>query len=198
MRILLTKRLLVKNILGVIYEMAPGCRPRNIDKIYQYILEYCNKNIIDYETEVDSSNINKYIKDILMDCNEFTQLNISQKLWDKGIRDYKDENNSGFSATFVEHDVNGEVTNISNIEEYNDFIDLIACIDAICRDIIIEKQQKEDCFLCKFAGKYGNMKPTDCEECKTCIINPNYTFNRILHPKALLPINSEEYKNYKE
>ena len=37
-KICLTKRSLCKHILGTIYEMAPGCKPRNIDKIHQYII----------------------------------------------------------------------------------------------------------------------------------------------------------------
>ena len=198
MKILLTKRKLVKHILGVIYALAPGNYPRNIDKIHEYIIKYCKENIKDYHTEIDSSELQNYIKNMMLNCEEFTQLNISQKRWDKGIRNYKDKNNSGFAFTAVGHDDNGIPCTMYTVKEYSDFVDLDAVFQNVSREIIIEEEQDEDCFLCKFAGKYGNMEPTDCKECNTCCINPNYKFNRIPHPKSLLPRNSEEYKNYKE
>lgn len=198
MNIHLTKSCLIKNILGVIYEMAPGCKPRNIDKIHKYVLDWCDKNVKDYITEVNSKDLNKYLKDMLMACEEFTQLNISQKKWDEGVKDYNDKRNSGFGVVSVGHNNDGSPCSIYTPEEYCDFIDLDALIPNIASAIICDKQNSEDCFLCKFAGKYGNMEPTDCEECKTCCINPNYKFNYIPHPKSLLPRNSKEYKNYKE
>lgn len=198
MRIHLTKRLLMKHVLGTIYEMAPGCKPRNVDKIHQYLINWCDSNITKYSIDLDSENLISYLKDILFNCKEFTQLNISQKKYDEGVKDYNDERNHGFGAVFVGHNSDGTVNSIYTPEEYTDFIDLDALVPNIASSIVCAIQTREDCFLCKFAGKYGNMQPTDCKECETCSINPNYKFNRVPHPKSLLPRNSEEYKNYKE
>ena len=41
----ITKRILIKCCIGVIYEMAPNNNPRNIDKIREYIVDFCNNNI---------------------------------------------------------------------------------------------------------------------------------------------------------
>lgn len=197
-KIYLTKPLLCKHILGTIYELAPGCKVRNINKIHKYILNWCNENKINY-TDIEYSKFEDYLRDMLMNCLEFRQLNISQKLWDTGVRDYDDERNQGFAiSTFVSHDKNGDPSYIYTAEEYTDFIDLDACIPNIVSSYINEIQINDDCFLCKFAGKYGNMEPTNCEECKTCLCNPKIKYNRVPHPKSLLPRNSEEYKNYKE
>lgn len=196
--ITLSKRRLIKYCIGVIYEMAPNNNPRNIDKIREYIVDFCINNIIDYETEVEDNKLLKYIKDMLFGCVEFTQLNINQDKWDKGMRDPFCKENSGFSFTAIGHDKDGVPSKIIQSKDYFDFIDLDACVRNITHDIYLDKQNNEDCFLCKYAKKYRSMEPSDSETCKTCTLNPNYKFKREPHPMSLVPRNSPEYIKFME
>jgi len=196
--ITLSKRRLIKCCIGVIYAMAPGNNPRNIDKIREYITNYCTNNITDYSTKVENNQLRKYIKDMLFGCVEFTQLNISQDKWDKGIRDPSCKENSGFSFTAVGHDKNGVPSAITQSKDYFDFIDLDACIQNITREIILDEQNSEDCFLCKYAKEYQSFEPSDTDICITCTCNPNYRFKRETHPMALIPRNSPEYIKFME
>lgn len=180
--ITLSKTRLIKCCIGVIYEMAPNNNPRNIDKIREYIVDFCTNNITDYETKVEDNKLFKYIKDMLFGCVEFTQLNISQDKWDKDMRDPFCEENSGFSFTAVGHDKDGVPSKIIQSKDYFDFIDLDACVQNITYDIKLDEQNNEDCFLCKYAKEYQSMEPSDSETCKTCTLNPNYKFKREPHP----------------
>ena len=51
----ITKRRLVKCCIGVIYEMAPNNNPRNIDKIREYIVNYCTNNITKYSIGIEDN-----------------------------------------------------------------------------------------------------------------------------------------------
>ena len=194
----LSKRRLIKCCIGVIYEMAPNNNPRNIDKIREYIVNYCTNNIKNYSTRIEANKLFNYIKDMLFGCVEFTQLNISQDKWDKGMRDPFCKENSGFSFTAVGHDKDGVPSKITQSKDYFDFIDLVACVQNITHEIDMDEQNSEDCFLCKYAKEYQSMEPSDSETCRTCILNPNYKFKREPHPMSLVPRNSPEYIKFME
>lgn len=196
--ITLSKRRLIKCCIGVIYEMAPNNNPRNIDKIREYIVNFCNNNIKNHSTRIEDNQLFKYIKDMLFGCVEFTQLNISQNKWDKGMRDAFCKENSGFGFTAVGHDKNGVPTTITQFKDYFDFIDLDACVRNIVCDIILDEENNEDCFLCKYAKEYQSTEPSDSEICKTCTLNPKYKFNREPHPMSIIPRNSPEYIKFME
>ena len=72
-----------------------------------------------------------------------------------------------------------------NDERYSDFIDLDACIRNIECAIINKQNNSNDCLFCKFAKEYFSNKPSDCQQCKTCYLNPSLTFNRISVPMSL-------------
>lgn len=195
----ISKRRLIKCCIGVIYEMAPNNNPRNIDKIREYIVNYCNNNNIkDYSTRIENNKLSKFIKDMLFGCVEFTQLNISQDKWDKGMRDPFCKENSGFSFTAVGHDKDGVPSKIIQSKDYFDFIDLDACVRNITHEIDLDEQNSEDCFLCKYAKEYQSMEPSDSETCRTCTLNPNYRFKREPHPMSLVPRNSPKYIKFME
>lgn len=196
--ITLSKRKLVKCCIGVIYQMAPNNNPRNIDKIREYIIDFCTNNIKDYSIKIEDNKLSKYIKDMLFGCVEFTQLNISQNKWDKDMRDPFCKENSGFNFTTVGHDKDGVPSKITQSKDYFDFIDLDACVRNITHEIYLDEQNNKDCFLCKYAKKYLSMEPSDSDICKTCNINPNYTFKRESHPMSLVPRNSPEYIKFIE
>ena len=194
----ITKRRLIKCCIGVIYEMAPNNNPRNIDKIREYIVDFCTNNITDYSIRIEDNKLFNYIKDMLFGCVEFTQLNISQDKWDKGMRDPFCKENSGFSFTAVGHDKDGVPSKITQSKDYFDFIDLDACVQNITHEIDMDEQNSEDCFLCKYAKEYQSMEPSDSETCRTCTLNPNYKFKREPHPMSLVPRNSPEYIKFME
>lgn len=194
----ISKRRLIKCCIGVIYEMAPNNNPRNIDKIREYIVDYCNKNVEDYSTRIEDNKLSKFIKDMLFGCVEFTQLNISQDKWDEGMRDPFCKENSGFSFTAVSHDKDGVPSKIAQSKDYFDFIDLDACVQNITHELDLDEQNDEDCFLCKYAEKYQSMNPSDSETCRTCTCNPNYRFRREPHPMSLIPTNSPEFIKFIE
>lgn len=196
--ITLSKRRLIKCCMRVIYEMAPNNNPRNIDNIREYIVDFCTNNITDYETKIEDNKLLKYIKDMLFSCVEFTQLNISQDKWDKGMRDPFCKENSGFSFTAIGHDKDGVPSKIIQSKDYFDFIDLDACVQNITYEIKLDEQNDKDCFLCKYAKEYRSMEPSDSETCKTCTLNPNYKFKREPHPMSLVPRNSPEYIKFME
>ena len=194
----ITKRRLIKCCIGVIYEMAPGNNPRNIANIRQYIVNFCTNNIKDYSIRVEDNKLFNYIKDMLFGCVEFTQLNISQDKWDKGMRDPFCKENSGFGFVAIGHDKDGVPSKITHPKDYFDFIDLDACVQNITREIDLDEQNNEDCFLCKYAKEYQSMEPSDSETCRTCTLNPKYRFKRESHPMSLVPRNSPEYIKFME
>ena len=178
--------------------MAPNNNPRNIDKIREYIVNFCTNNITDYKTKVEDNKLFNYIKNMLFGCVEFIQLNISQDKWDKGMRNPFCKENSGFNFTAVSHDKNGDPSTITQSKDYFDFVDLCACVKNIVHDIDLDEQNNEDCFLCKYAKEYQSMEPSDSETCRTCTLNPNYSFKRESHPMSLVPRNSPEYIKFME
>ena len=148
--------------------------------------------------KIEDSKLSKYIRDMLFGCVEFTQLNISQDKWDKGMRDPFCKENSSFSFTAVGHDKDGVPYEITQSKDYFDFIDLDACVQNITHEIYLNEQNSDDCFLCKYAKEYKSMEPSDTETCKTCTLNPNYRFKREPHPMSLVPRNSPEYIKFME
>lgn len=189
----LSRRSIIHSVTGVIYEMAPGFMPRNIDAIVKYIKTWCDENIGNkYLIRVEAENIYKTFHDMLFNCEEFTQLNISQKLWDSGVRNYKDKRNGGFLAVAVEHNEAGNPIRILTPAEYIDFIDLDACVRGIVNELITTEENNEDCFLCKNAKTYPSTIPGDGEICKMCTLNPANKCNYEVHPQALIP-NSKKH-----
>ena len=187
----------INGITGVIYEMHPYHKPENINDIVDAIEKYYTDNVPKKEKKysfklLDFKSYNEF-KDILdkllKSIDAFRKYNISKALKDKGVIDPEDPRNSGivFSDRCTE------------IEEYYDFIDLDACIRNIALQIWNTKEYGEDCFLCKYAKKYGSMEPGN-QICNTCICNNNITFKREPHPMSIKPYNEwteEEKKTYR-
>ena len=99
-------------------------------------------------------------------------------------------------ACFVGHDDDGDVVSIETTNDYDDFIDLDAAVQNIVSELIWRSVNSNDCMFCKNAKEYYSNEPSGCDECQTCIHNPNYKSNYVSHPKSLLPINSVKYQNY--
>lgn len=192
-RIKFTKRGLVKNTMGVIYEMAPFNKPRYVDKILDRVIEYADEKIgKKYLIYLSFSELKQFVKDMLMPCQEFQWLNISQAKWNKGQRELEE----GFSVCAVAHGDDGVPCAVSISPDYYDFIDLDACIGNIACAIRNDCEIDCDCFLCKYAKEYQSCEPSDCEECRGCICNPDYKCNHEPHPASLLTRNSKEYEEF--
>lgn len=188
---------IIQSVAGVLYKMHPYHNPEKIEVIIKKFDDYFREKkpndtfcLVDFESEKD---LYKFIKEFLMSIPEFLAYNISQKKKDEGVKNADDERNQGivFSSRY---DVE------SYDRRYFDFIDLDAAIGNITNEIIRLEEDDADCFLCKFALKYGSMEPSDCKECETCIANPKYKCNRIPHPMSLKPKNQwteEEKENFR-
>ena len=197
----ITNKEIIFGITGTIYEMHPYHSPEGIDKIMEAVNKWLDEKV-DVSGEIYTTfkifsydNFNTFEKElrtILMGILEFRQLNISRKLKDAGVNDINDERNNGivFSSRYDSD---------TKDKRYSDFIDLDACIRNICTVIDRTNMNNQDCFLCKYAKEYGSMKPSDCEQCETCFLNPSYTFNHECHPMSIKPKKDwteEEKKEY--
>lgn len=180
--------------------MHPYHKPEGIDVIVDKINEHysnlddgrgkdCANKFIDYNSIDDFKN---KLRELLFSIKEFTQLNISKALKDKGVKDFNDKRNIGFQVV-------DRYTKDTVDTRYYDFIDLDACFQNIIYQIITYKEHDDDCFLCKYAKYYGSIEPGN-EICNICICNPNFKYNREPHPMSIKPHNEwteEEKKKYK-
>lgn len=176
----------IDSLVGVITRMSPHYQPRNIDAIIDYCIIKINednrwvslkKNPDKYDLAILSldsdNNLYPLIKELLMGCEEFTQLNISKREWDEGLRN-PDENVNHFVFSG---------RGIPEIKWEYDFIDLDACIRNIVNELFILYDANTNCFLCKYASKNNPLESSECEECKYCICNEklqlrnNYIFH---------------------
>jgi hypothetical protein len=115
----------VKYTLGEIYYLAPNHNPRCIDEIRKAIIsrfmdgcEHIGKYF--FYHEVALKDLYKFISDILMPIEKFRELNLSQREFENGIK-VDDENRAKFVFTDM----------YTSIPEYDDFIDLDACMQNI-------------------------------------------------------------------
>lgn len=187
----INRRTFIASIVKTIYEMAPGFKPRNIDKIINNLIEKLNTADIRNKfgvTKVPTHfaiarlETDKELRDLItyaLDQDEVRELNISNN-------NYKNGNIQTDGAVFVT-----ETSDEPDIDD--DFIDLAALAQNSFIEVIMQEQMREDCFLCKFAKEYSSTEPSDCDECKHCVLNPDYSYKRITHPIALIPINSPKY-----
>lgn len=183
-----TKRSFISSLSGLAYEMAPGFKPRNFDKIIDYVKENFEQfeGFKDWEVKFNGKvwELKNACKNFLMQCQEFRQLNISQKRYDLGQR----EPDSGFAVVAVGHDSNGVPCSIMTPEEYCDFIDLDAFCSNLAGALSFDSEASEtSCFLCKFAKSYGSLEPSGCDTCEHCLNNPkneDYWYKYETHPLA--------------
>lgn len=201
MKVRLSNREIICGVSGTIYKMHPYHLPENMDKIMGTVVRKLDEmkdmcghvqstfKLFEFD---DWDAFEKWLRDMLMNIPEFTQLNISRHLKDRGVTNYQDQENSGISIT-SRYDPD------TQDKRYFDFIDLDACIRNIIMQIDIINQRNQDCFLCKYAKSYGDMEPSDSEVCNTCNVNPKYKFNHESHPLAIKPKNQwteEERRKY--
>ena len=88
MKRLLTNKDLIKSASGVITEMAPGMKPRNLQAIIDYIDKYFREECKDkdgyYKSDrlvmfyIEEDDIRNFIDKLLKGCKEFNDLNLSQ------------------------------------------------------------------------------------------------------------------------
>ena len=120
----------INTSVGQIYRLAPNYNPRNIGIITTKIIEEFKKdaqtisnNFFYYS--VDVNEVHKFTENILMQIDEFRELNVSQNEYVRGIK-VDDPNRS--SIQFVSaYDVP---------PSYDDFVDLDACIRNIANIIV--------------------------------------------------------------
>lgn len=178
---------IIGSVAGNIYRMHPYHMPEDIDKIMAHLVKTLNETP-DYCGDIkgqfklfkfnDCKEFEKWLEGILKEVPEYQELNVSRKLKEKGVK-YGDPENSGFVFTsrYDQH---------TQDDRYSDFIDLGALIGNICGDIIALREYGDDCFLCKYAKRYGSMKPGD-DRCSTCVCNPEIKYKREPHPMSLKP-----------
>ena len=185
------RRVFIASIVKTIYEMAPGFKPRNIDKIVNNLIEKLNSTdtrnkfgVTKVPTHFAIARLetDKELRDLItyaLDQDEVRELNVSNNERKHG--NIQTNKIVFVTATSAEPDID------------DDFIDLDALAQNSFNEVIMQEQMREDCFLCKFAKEYPSMEPSDCDECKHCVLNPNYDYKRITHPIALIPRNSPKY-----
>lgn len=109
---------------GVIYSMAPENKPRNMEKIMDHVINYFKTNGKCYQDfyymELAEEDVYKTIKEMMMSCPEFLDLNLSQDEVDRGVK-FDDPERPPFAF----------ITRDTYIKSYYDFIDLDACIGNI-------------------------------------------------------------------
>lgn len=190
---------IISAVSGNIYRMHPYHMPEGIDKIMAHLVKTLDE-IPDYSGDIkgtfklfkfnDRKEFEKWLEGILKEVPEYYELNVSRKLKEKGVK-FGDPENNGFAFT-SRYDQN------TQDKRYSDFIDLGALIRNICGDIIALREYGDDCFLCKYAKRYGSMEPGD-ERCATCVCNPEIRYKREYHPMSLKPKKDwteEEIKKY--
>lgn len=187
MKVRISNKEIIGAVAGNIYRMHPYHMPEGIDKIMEYLNKVidetpdCSGIVDDTFKLFEFDNFTEFktwLKEILEQVPEYHELNVSRKLKEQGIK-ADDPENSGFVFT-SRYDASGLAT------RYTDFIDLGALIGNICMEIDRMQQMNEDCFLCKYAERYGSMEPGD-ERCANCICNPKIRYCRETHPMALKP-----------
>lgn len=192
-----SNKIIIEAICGILYRMAPYNKPRKFNKIIDHIRKYMldfedddhiektsnNSNSFIYFDFEDKKYIQPFIKDMLMSCPEFVELNISQKKYDEG------ERTPGTGYVMIDAYSN-------DVPDYKDFIDLGAAIGNITSLICTLIDLDDDCFLCKYAKSYESCEHGDYDFCKQCTCNWKEVKNyREPHPWSLLPIGSKEYKD---
>ena len=115
----------IKYTIGEIYYLAPNHKPRAIDEITAEIIarfkDGCEQVGDDFFFHnVELKDLKQFISDILMPIDKFRELNLSQREVDAGIGVDDDERDK---FTFVDR--------YTSIPEYDNFIDLDACIQNI-------------------------------------------------------------------
>lgn len=187
MKIRISNKEIIGAVAGNIYRMHPYHMPEGIDKIMSHLNKVIDETpdcsgIVDNTFKLfefdNFKEFKTWLKAILEQVPEYHELNVSRKLKEQGIKADNPEN-SGFVFT-SRYDASGLAT------RYTDFIDLSALIGNICMEIDRLQQMNDDCFLCKYAKKYGSMEPGD-ERCSNCICNPKIRYCRETHHMALKP-----------
>lgn len=151
MKRLISNKEFIGCAIGVIYRQAPQHKPRDIDKIVDYIIDYfylhADPKMKTQDKsfsclEVDEKDLDTFVRDILFGCQEFKNLNLSQYEVDNGI-DVNDEKRDGFVI----------VDAYTKIKSYYDFIDLDACVRNIVNTFnglfLLDDFFEEKIFLCK-------------------------------------------------
>ena len=115
----------IKYAVGEIYNLAPYHKPRFIEEITDEIIINFKKNCRQvgddfFYHEIALKDLYKFISDILMPIDKFRELNLSQREYEQGIS-VDDENRGKFQ--FVDR--------YTSIPDYDNFIDLDACIQNI-------------------------------------------------------------------
>lgn len=123
--ICVTLREFIDNVVGTIYCMAPYHKPRFIDEIVSSVIEKfkadCKSSGSDFfYHEIALKDLYQFIYDTLMPIDKFRDLNLSQREYDAGI---KVDDESRAKVVFVDR--------YTTIADYDDFIDLDACIQNI-------------------------------------------------------------------
>lgn len=128
-RFSITTETFICRALGVIYAMAPYNKPRKVDEIVDHIREYFQthgKPVFDLFIIGLNDKSQRYdlVEKILLSCNAFKELNLSQEEYDAGV---------GVNA-----EGRGQYAVIGRgitIDEYRDFIDIDACVRNISDEL---------------------------------------------------------------
>lgn len=131
----------IKYTIGEIYCLAPNHKPRAIDEITSEIItrfkdgcEQIGDNFFYHSVEL--KDLKQFISDILMPIDKFRELNLSQREVDAGV-----SVGDSTRAEFV------FVDRYTSIPEYDNFIDLDACIQNVFssfESIAFNKLLRED------------------------------------------------------
>ena len=154
MKRIISHKTFIQCVVGVIYRMAPNNKPRDLDKIIEYIKDYFwqhsddstrGKDRNDFTClRVDEDETYQFIHDCLFGCKEFLNLNLSQAEIDKGIT-VDDESRPEWVVSGT--------SDGTHLKSYYDFIDLDACVrninNALWKEFTDDDLFEGKVFLCK-------------------------------------------------
>lgn len=140
---IISERNLIYCIAGQLYYQAPNRKPRNGENIIRKVVEIFrekaeNENEFYYiSVELKPEIIDEYIRGLLMQIEDFKNLNLSQIEFENNISvDDPNRNKFSFSSAYDKHD--------SNSWKY-DFIDLDAFISNVCSCLIEMVEKNNSC-----------------------------------------------------
>jgi len=177
--ILISEGHLMFVIAGQLFDQAPNRQPRKPEIIMQKVRDafraLCYNDNEWYAAEVPEADGTftsyKFIEDLLMGIPEFTELNLSQTEFEKGILvDDESRPKYGFTSRY----------DVETGESWkNDFIDLDAFINNVHARLLWLVKSDQDCFACVNSnqGHVGLNLMGISDVCRVCLVNPNLTYN---------------------
>lgn len=166
--ICISERNLMFAIGGQLFNQAPNRQPRKAEIIMTKVRDAFRKDAHNsneyYTLVIGKKELNIYIKDLLMNIQEFKELNLSQVEYEKNISvDDESRPKYSFCSAYDKE---------TNDSWRRDFIDLDAFIRNAINHIYMIDDYNVDCFCCIHNGTDDTKTA-----CTTCVVNHDFKIN---------------------